>query len=348
MVVKTPKATCRKKKKKSSNSAKSIRFAYVNSQSINALTAISDRHAQIQSFVETHDPHFLLVAETWLNDKKSPPIIPGYSLVARKDKASKTGVGGGTCIYRKLGLKTTSPKVPLKLPLSQVSAVRYRDLLIQVVYRSPKQKIEDDRKLYEFLMSTPEKNRVVFGDFNAGPAFTPNLAPTSQSRLLCQAFEEMEMTQMIDSPTREDRILDLLFLSKPDLLLNKHCVPNYIADHHVILAEIKAPYGFKLVKRTIYQKKKLDENAMKFDLACKLQTLPSSIGDDLECETYCRKLHAAIRDTTFEHMEKVKKVVIVDINRPFYTPEIRKLQKLRRKFWNVETSPKQILTNFTI
>ena len=334
MVAKIPKTTCRKRKKQPSAAAKSIRFAYVNSQSINALTAINDRHAQIQSFVETHDPHFLLVAETWLSDLKSPPVIQGYSLVARKDKDSKTGIGGGTCIYRKSGLKTTSPKVPLKLPLSQVSAVRYRDLLIQIVYRSPRQKIDDDRKLYEFLMSTPEKNRVVFGDFNVGPAFTPHLAPTSQSRLLCQVFAEMEMTQVIDSPTREDRILDLLFLSKPDLLLNKHCVPNYIADHHVILAEIKAPYGFKLVKRTIYQKKKLDENAMKLDLACKLQTLPNLIGDDLECETYCRKLHAAIRDTTFEHMEKVKKVVIVDINRPFYTPEIRKLQKLRRQFWN--------------
>ena len=333
VIAKAPKTICRKSKKKS-EAQKVIRFAYVNSQSINALTAINDRHAQIQSFVETHDPHFLLVAETWLNDAKSPPIIHGYSLVARKDKDSRTGVGGGTCIYRKMGLKTTSPKVPLKLPLSQVSSVRYRDLLIQIVYRSPKQKIDDDRKLYEFLMSTPEKNRIICGDFNAGPAFTPNLKPTSQSKLLLQVFEEMEMVQVIDEPTREDRILDLMFLSKPDLLLNKLCVPNYIADHHVILAEVKAPYGFQMVKRTIYQKKKMDENQMKIDLRTKLVDLPNVINDDLECETYCRKLHSAIRDTVFEHMEKVKKTVVVDINRPFYTPEIRKLQKLRRLFWN--------------
>ena len=75
MVAKVPKTTCRKRKKPS-DAAKSIRFAYVNSQSINALTAINDRHAQIQSFVEIHDPHFLLVAETWLSDLKSPPHHP--------------------------------------------------------------------------------------------------------------------------------------------------------------------------------------------------------------------------------------------------------------------------------
>ena len=323
-----------KNKAKKSIKEPALRFAYINSQSINALTALADRQIQIASLLQTHEPHFLLIAETWLNDLKSPPVFQGYSLVARKDKASKTGIGGGTCIYRKMNLKTTSPKVLLKLPLCQVSSVRYRDLLIQLVYRSPKQKIEDDRQLYEFLQSTPEKNRVIFGDFNLAPAWTPNTVPTGQSELIKEAFEEMDMTQMIDEPTRGQNILDLLFLSKPELLKNKLCVADYIADHNVIFAEIKAPFTFQLIKRPIYDKSKLDKTQMKVDLANRLNDLPRSISDELECETYCRKLHQAIRDTSYEHMERVKKTVIVDVNRPFITPELRKMQKVKRKFWN--------------
>ena len=335
-ILTRPNKIAKKKPRRNANSnaASVLKISYINSQSVNALTNLGDRRIQIGNFLQMYEPHFLFLAETWLNDLKSPPKFANYSLVARKDKASRTGIGGGTCIYRKMGLKTTSPKVVLKLPLSQVSSVKYRDLLIQVVYRSPKQKIEQDRQLYEYLMSTPEKNRLIVGDFNVAAAWTPNQPPTSQSDLIREAFEEMSLTQIMDEPTRGTNILDLIFLSNPDLLLNKQCIKGYIADHNVIVAEIKAPFPFKTVMKTIYVRKKLDEYQMKLDLSTKLATLPNSISDELECETYCRLLHQAIRSTTADHLEKVKKIIKVDASRPFENQETRKLLKLKRKLWN--------------
>ena len=336
------------KKPPPSSSASSIKIAYINSQSVNALTSLGDRRIQIGNFLQTYEPHFLVLAETWLNELKSPPKFQNYSLVARKDKDSKTGIGGGTCIYRKMGLKTTSPKVVLKLPLSQVSSVRYRDLLLQVVYRSPKQKIEDDKKLYEYLLSTPEKHRMIIGDFNLAAAWTPGLPGSAQSDLIREAFEEMSMTQMMDEPTRGTNILDLIFLSHPDLMKNKLCIKKYIADHNVIVTEIKAPYPFRVVKKTIYVRSQLDKHQMKLDLSDKLSVLPNYISDDLECETFCRKLHQAIRDTSFEHLEKVKKIVKVDANRPFDNHETRQLLKKKRALWNKfrATKSERVLEHF--
>ena len=324
-----------KKKTKKSDHQNKLSFVYVNSRSLNADTKLGCRKIQLVQLLETHSPDFLIITETWLNEVKSAPVLPGYGMVARTDKATKSGVGGGTCIYRKTSLMTTSPKVVLKLPLCQVSNVRYRDLLIQVVYRSPKQTFSDDLKLYDYLQSFEDSNRVIIGDWNRPSAWPLSKQPKSKAdRALIQAFEEMSMVQMIDENTREESILDLVFMSRPELFKNKQVVQNYISDHNVIFFDISAPHKKSLQKRTIYERKKLDHNEMKSDLRLRLIFLPEKINSVSDCDVFANFLHNSISDVMFAHLEKVKKTIWVDSSAPYIDATIRKLVKEKRKAWN--------------
>ena len=315
---------------------------YLNACSINASTKLGDRHVQVLTLLDLHQPHFMVVSETWLNKDKKPPRFPGYTLAARQDKASESGVGGGVCIYKMSSLKTTKPVTPNPLPLSQVCTVKYRDLLIQGVYRGQGQKLAQDELLWDVLRSTPAKNRVVLGDFNHKEAFTPRYKSTVQAEAMKEAFDEMCFTQIIDEPTRKGNVLDLVFVSRLDLLKNKHVVSDYSSDHDLILFDMSAPAFEGFEKRITYDRKRLDVAQMKNDLARKLESLPSQIRTNDECNVFANILHGSISDTLFQHLEQVKKVVVVDVNFPYYTPEIRRLQRLKRKCWNKYSSQRSM------
>ena len=311
---------------------------YINACSINASTRLGDRHVQVLTLLDLHRPHFFIATETWLNPDKKHPTFPGYTLAARNDKASATGVGGGVCIYKMSSLKTTRPKVVNPLPLTQISTIKYRDLIIQGVYRASGQRAAQDEILFDVLRSTPAKNRVVVGDFNLKECYTPGLKPTGQSGGLCEAFDEMCFTQVIDVPTRKENILDLVFVSRIELLKNKHVVNDYSSDHELILFELCAPAFEGFEKRTTYDRKKLDVDQMKVDLRGKLSALPKEIRSNDECNVFSDILHGSVSDTLFDHLEKVKKEIVVNVNFPYFTPEIRRLQRLKRKCWNKYTA----------
>ena len=320
--------------KKRTSKINLLKFMYLNACSINASTALGDRHVQVLTLLDLHQPHFMVVTETWLNKDKKPPRFPGYTLAARQDKASESGVGGGVCIYKMSSLKTTKPNTPNLLPLSQVCSVKYRDLLIQCVYRGHGQRLAEDELLWDVLRSTPAKNRIVLGDFNHKEAFTPTYKPTAQANAMKEAFEEMCFTQIIEEPTRKGNVLDLVFLSRIDLLKNKQVVSDYLSDHDLILFDLSAPAFEGFEKRVTYDRKKLNVDQMKEDLARKLERLPPDIRSNEECNEFANILHGSISETLFQHLEEVKKVVVVDVNFPYYTPEIRRLQRLKRKCWN--------------
>ena len=239
-------------------------------------------------------------------------------------------------------LKTSKPKSTNPLPLSQISSVKYRDLLIQGVYRGQGQKAAQDEVLWDVLRSTPSKNRVVVGDFNLKEAFSSGYKSTSQAEAMKDAFEEMSFVQVIDEPTRKGNILDLVFLSRIELLKNKHVYKDYSADHDLIVCELKAPAFEGFERRITYDRKKLDIDAMKLDLVEKLSVLPEYIRTNEECNDFSNVLHNSISDTLFQHLEGVKKEIVVDIRYPYYTPEIKRLQRLKRKCWNKYTSERSM------
>ena len=329
MVVKKAKARPVKKAK-----INQLKFMYLNACSLNASTKLGDRHTQVLTLLDLHQPHFMVVSETWLNPNKSAPKFPGYAVAARNDKTSDTGVGGGVCIYKMASLKTTKPKIINPLPLTQISSVKYRNLLIQGIYRGHGQKQAEDDILWDILRSTPSKDRVVVGDFNVKECYTKKYKTTPQAESLKEAFNEMCFTQIIDVPTRKGNILDLVFVSRIDLLKNKHVVDDYMSDHNLILFELSAPAFEGFEKRVVYDRKKLDHDAMKSDLTEKLSVLPEYIHDDNECDQFSNILHNSISDTLFQHLEAVKREMVVDVRYPYYTPEIRRLQRLKRKCWN--------------
>ena len=116
-------------------------------------------------------PTCILITETWLNDLKTPPCIPGYSF-AGKSRKNKTGGGVGIFILdgicHKVREDLSSSDATHESFFIEITG-RGKNLLIGSVYRPP------NTNLHEFYLSMENsikhvisEKKLVFigGDFN--------------------------------------------------------------------------------------------------------------------------------------------------------------------------------------
>ncbi len=117
-------------------------------------------------------------------------------------------------------------------------------LTIGTVYIPPKQQAADDAALYEEIQAlTQNKQSVIIGDFNCPNINWSTMTGDQEGNRLFEMLEDTFMTQIISQPTRENNILDLVFVTDPDLVCEGK-VGEILSgcDHHLIRFSIRTEH----------------------------------------------------------------------------------------------------------
>ncbi len=174
---------------------------------------------------------------------------------------------------------------------SDISAVRRQDLetvcelvsiqlllpnskpLIGVYYRPPSSPIDHLHQLRYSLADVPDSCPVILcGDFNVGDIDWETVSPTrplKEADLLCEIIDDNCLQQLVTTPTRVNRTLDLVFSNQPDLLSAVSTVDGLpCSDHDGVSFIIKLPPPRRPTrKRYIYDLKAADMSDFKNRLA---------------------------------------------------------------------------------
>ena len=140
-----------------------------------------------------------------------------------------------------------------------------KDALIGTFYM-PHRREKDVNKLKESLKKTSAHNKqiILVGDFNCPDVDweTNSAPPGAPDRLIQQAVadatNEHHLTQIHSDPTRQNRLLDLVFVSNPTLVKHSTSTPG-LGDHHAVVTDLNSkPFITRQPPRTVYQFQKAD------------------------------------------------------------------------------------------
>ena len=206
--------------------------------------------------------------ETWLDKSITKDInIPGYQ-VFRCDRKDRKG--GGTAIYLNEDLEAT---VLLEVNVGRCEMIAIFIEKINainiVVYRPPDTKLIDFNKILKEIkellskMNTPEPVVIITGDFNFpfvkwtkgahnGCRWEminsgSTLDERAQFLKLIEVFDNYNLVQAIDEPTRERNTLDLIFTNDISIFTNTEITKSGLSDHH----QIEVTTNFKTNNRFV-------------------------------------------------------------------------------------------------
>ena len=97
--------------------------------------------------------------------------------------------------------------------------LREKMYTLGVVYRPPKLSEENDKILYDEIKSViKDKNAVICGDFNNPSVNWSTLTADREGIRLLELTEEAFLYQIVQTPTRGNNILDLIFMNDSDII----------------------------------------------------------------------------------------------------------------------------------
>ena len=168
----------------------------------------------------------IALTETHLDNSISDSeILPNNYLVFRRDRKSNGRHGGGVLIAVRNHIKA----IPRE-SLQSESEFIFIDILVSnnhkitfgVFYRPPNNETKPLEDLQSALQEIPLKNDLILvGDFNLSAFDWENtcaLINSANYTLLLDIVHDNFLTQLVNSPTREENILDLVLVSAPDIV----------------------------------------------------------------------------------------------------------------------------------
>ena len=188
----------------------------------------------------TEKPDIIMITESWINTRDKHNLaevaLNGYNMFA-KCRLHKSG--GGVLLYVKKGIKAVQlnkADVDAYDSLYIETAVRNRKYVIGVIYRPPKQNEDNDKALYKEIKDLiKNKNAVICGDFNNPSVNWSTLSGDREGQRLVDFSEEAFLHQAVDTPTRGNNILDLVFTNGSDLIDSCEVgEPLASSDHNII------------------------------------------------------------------------------------------------------------------
>lgn len=207
--------------------------------------SIKSKQASFENLISTYDPDFFVGTESWLSpDITNNEIFPlGYSIY-RKDRSDHHGGVFFGCrdayMCRNIDIQTTCEIVSCKVDL------QLGTLLIISVYRPP----YNDLTYMEALCNTIESlildhpNSIIWiaGDINlpninwSDWSTHSNNYSVTLSNLFTELLISTGFSQLVDSPTRHNNILDIFATNRPSLVTKCEVVPG-ISDHEAVHVE---------------------------------------------------------------------------------------------------------------
>uniref|UniRef100_A0A803K2X2 Reverse transcriptase domain-containing protein n=1 Tax=Xenopus tropicalis TaxID=8364 RepID=A0A803K2X2_XENTR len=187
------------------------------------------------------------VAETWLNESHDWAVnIGGYTLF-RRDRGNRKG--GGVCLFIKQELKAnikeevmggTEGAESLWVELLTDSKESTK-LIVGVCYRPPNVSEEEEAQLLLQIEKAASLGQVIImGDFNYPDIDWGNsTARTVNGNKFINLLHDNFMSQVVEEPTRNHAILDLVISNDPERIANVQVVePLGNSDHNVISFDV--------------------------------------------------------------------------------------------------------------
>ena len=205
--------------------------------------------------INDQNPDFIAGTESWLSPNiYSSEIFPPTFTTFRRDRNDSHGgvfiACKSTFICEEITLSTSIENVACRIHLKNHSVI------LILAYRPPNTNHEYLEELCSTLSSIilSDPNEVIWlaGDLNL-PNIDWNLYCTNGHNYhlqLCEKFIDTlldhSLSQLVDSPTRKDNILDIFATNRPSLVTKCAVIPG-ISDHEAVLivsdiaAKIKPP-----------------------------------------------------------------------------------------------------------
>jgi len=274
--------------------------------------SIRNKYFEIRFILEYLNLDILCLSETWLKAGDELPDFVGYNffpgpLILR---------GRGVAILVRTKFKASQYLHNLSDISSNVEVlslkVQYqfnKNLIVSSIYRRPEYTCPDlkrDNNLFFHLFSELVQCNCPFyalGDFNLRNEFIKPLNGILSS---------YKLTQIIDEPTRENNILDLIITNSISSI-QSHLVSNYcLADHNLISCVVKIGKTKRLKQTITYRAfKSINESNFINDLNNKLSqpdspTLPSLTKLNLLTDSLLQVFdaHAPVISTSFYKRHK--------------------------------------------
>ena len=146
------------------NTQCSLKILYTNAQSV------VNKINELRTVVIDLKPDLVCINEAWTHEDitKAYLSIDGYELISRKDREDTSlGRGGGLLIYK--ANRLVASEIPCSTEFNQVAAVsvasKPNPLTINLVYRSPNSRAENNHKLDDFIKAIGPST-ITIGDMN--------------------------------------------------------------------------------------------------------------------------------------------------------------------------------------
>ncbi|CAH8564354.1 unnamed protein product [Schistosoma intercalatum] len=207
--------------------------------------SICNKKTDLALFVSIYQPSVIMISEAWTNSNISDRSISldNYSLY-RSDRLN--GRGGGCLIYAHSSLNSLLCDMPELNKLKDSVWIVLKPsnsvtLLLGCVYRQPNASIDEIAVLSEVFTlasSLSFTGKLICGDFNMPEiSWLPVKAPRRHESFI-ECLELGQWTQYVDSPTRHQNILDLVFTSGliPNTLYIGKKFPG--SDHNIVICSL--------------------------------------------------------------------------------------------------------------
>ena len=205
------------------------------------------------------------LCETWLNSSIPDSLLNdnGRYTVFRYDRLQR---GGGVCLLLDKYVLTKTVQIVLSNEYSTLELIAvdvwYCNCKTRFVllYRPPHvaSDIDYHSKLVKCLteLSRSCSRLLIFGDFNLPEVDWSNgsFSKNSGYTVLCEFLFEIGLFQLVNAPTRENNILDLVFVNNPCLVSNiDTCPPLGNSDHNGV--EFSLQFSVQNETRNVHCKK---------------------------------------------------------------------------------------------
>ena len=206
--------------------------------------------------------------ESWLGTNiKDHEVFPsGYS-VYRKDR--EIGRGGGVFIAVKdhiMSSQITDFDTDCEILWVKISIASCKSLYLASYYRPNATDHDSLTKLEESIAKVPKKNSHIWiaGDMNLpgliwrSGSMKNDCPSPAQHTFFLDILADHGLVQVVDSPTREENVIDLLAVNNPTLVNRVEVIPG-ISDHDAVFAEIDiTPQTRRQTKREVPIYRKAD------------------------------------------------------------------------------------------
>ncbi|CAB4021357.1 Hypothetical predicted protein, partial [Paramuricea clavata] len=219
------------------------------------------------------DLDLIAVTETWLKPHiLDCEILPGLDFsIHRRDRKDKTG--GGVMLAVKNSIQTLRRKDlegDAEIVLCELRPEARRKILAVVFYRPPNSNLDHLKELKKSLRHASQFNFdqiIICGDFNLPDIdWSTGIASSSESlhNYFTKFVKDNYLWQLVNFPTRNNNILDLILTNIPDKIHNLHGYDDIISTDHKLIGfdlDLRVPKKPD-IKRSVYNFKRADWSSL--------------------------------------------------------------------------------------